>query len=657
MRSKTRCLALALGALATLGALVVPAAAQCPAKTTVADTLYNADGSLASGRVTIAWPTFLIGACQVIAGQATVTVTGGAFSVQLYPNAGALPTGTSFRITYALKSGRITTEYWVVPASATPVALANVRSPTVSVPNIMFGEAQVTNLVADLTKKVELPSPCPSGKVLASNGSSTPPQVDCVDPTSGSGSQHQVNGANLSSNNPVNFQNSSAISFSNPSTGNVQAAIVDGSIGAAKLTVTNPSGAQLAGVGDGNIAAAALSPNRINGTAVTQARAVNATSPLTGGGALSADRTIACATCEVNTNKGAASGYAALNASSKVVQDPASAQTTSAASKIPLADGAGKISDGWLSSNVSLLGSAIDLASEVSGALPAANGGTGASNAATSGRFLRADGTNFVTSSVAAAGAGGCTNQAVTALNDAAAPTCNTITSAYVDSSVRTGTVGPSVGGTGANNTATSGRYLRGDSTNFVTSSLAAGGAGSCTNQFVRATVDNAVPTCATVSLTADVTSTLPIANGGTNATTAAAARTSIGTGTIWTNSPLGTIASGATSYTTPSGNNSFNAAEANREAMVTRSGTLRNLHVRTTTSQSAGGTLVFTVRINESTTTSITCQFAASAPAGLCSDTSNTAAVVAGDRVSIRAVNNGSGTSASVQLVALEVE
>ena len=114
-----------------------------------------------------------------------------------------------------------------------------------------------------------------------------------------------------------------------------------------------------------------------------------------------------------------------------------------------------------------------------------------------------------------ASGVGTCTNQAVTALNDAAAPTCNTITSAYVDSSVRTGTVGASVGGTGANNTATLGRYLRGDGTNFVTSTVAAAGVGTCTNQFVRATVDNAAPTCATVSLTADVSGVLPEANGG----------------------------------------------------------------------------------------------------------------------------------------------
>jgi hypothetical protein len=50
------------------------------------------------------------------------------------------------------------------------------------------------------------------------------------------------------------------------------------------------------------------------------------------------------------------------------------------------------------------------------------------------------------------------------------------------------------------NGAATSGRYLRGNGTNFVTSSGAASGTGSCTNQVVTATNDDAAPTCANVS-------------------------------------------------------------------------------------------------------------------------------------------------------------
>jgi hypothetical protein len=432
--NRNRVLLFCLAAVAYSGICPAPVVAQCPPKTTISDTLYNADGSLASGRVVIAWQTFLIGTCQVIAGQMTVNIMNGVLNAQLYPNSTAAPEGTSYRVTYALKSGRITTEYWVVPASTIPVPLASVRAPTVPVPNVMFGEAQVANLITDLSRKIELPSPCASGKALQSNGSSSPPQVNCVDPLSGTGSQHQINGLNLAANDPINFQDTSTIAVTNPTAGNVQAAVRDASVTAAKLSVTNPSAIQLSGLSDANIASAALSPNRVAGTAVVQSRSVGTSAPLSGGGDLSADRTISCLTCEVNTNKGAANGYASLNASSKVDQDPASAQTTPASSKIPLADATGKIADGWLSSNVSLLGPTIDLASEVNGQLPPANGGTGANNAATAGRYLRGSGTSFVTSSVAAAGAGSCTNQFVRATVDNASPTCATVSKADVTS-------------------------------------------------------------------------------------------------------------------------------------------------------------------------------------------------------------------------------
>lgn len=48
------------------------------------------------------------------------------------------------------------------------------------------------------------------------------------------------------------------------------------------------------------------------------------------------------------SEKGAVSGYASLNASQKVVEDPANATATPTLNKIPIADGAGKL-DGWIS--------------------------------------------------------------------------------------------------------------------------------------------------------------------------------------------------------------------------------------------------------------------------------------------------------------------
>jgi hypothetical protein len=54
------------------------------------------------------------------------------------------------------------------------------------------------------------------------------------------------------------------------------------------------------------------------------------------------------------------------------------------------------------------------------------------SGAATTGRFLRGNGTNFIASSGAASGTGGCTNQFVKTLNDDAAPTCASVATADI---------------------------------------------------------------------------------------------------------------------------------------------------------------------------------------------------------------------------------
>ena len=215
-------------------------------------------------------------------------------------------------------------------------------------------------------------------------------------------------------------------------------------------------------------------------------------------------------------------------------------------------------------------------------------------------------------------------------------------------------------GGTGANNAATLGRYLRADGTNYAISSVAAGGAGPCTNQLVRATVDNAAPTCATVT-SADVdstvrTGTVAVANGGTGSTSAAAARTALGTGTVWTNGPQITIAASTTTFTIPNGSSNFNTTESLRQVIVTRAGVLRNFYVRTTTAQPASGSLVLTIRVNGAST-SITVTIAASGAAQTISDTINTASFVAGDLISIQAVNNATVASAQVQQVAMEVE
>ena len=56
---------------------------------------------------------------------------------------------------------------------------------------------------------------------------------------------------------------------------------------------------------------------------------------------------VTAATVEIKSNKGAVSGYASLNGSTLVVENPANATATATASKIPIADGSGKL-DTWV---------------------------------------------------------------------------------------------------------------------------------------------------------------------------------------------------------------------------------------------------------------------------------------------------------------------
>ncbi len=110
--------------------LPVLATAAAMSTTQVADTVYRADGTVASGSVVISWTAFTTAAGQEIAGGSTSATIGanGAFSAQLAPNAGASPVGTYYTAVYHLNDGSVTREYWVVPVSAAAVTLSVVRS-------------------------------------------------------------------------------------------------------------------------------------------------------------------------------------------------------------------------------------------------------------------------------------------------------------------------------------------------------------------------------------------------------------------------------------------------------------------------------------------------------------------------------------------------
>lgn len=105
----------------------------CFGRTTVADTILRADGSAYRGTFRIRWSTYInSGGTTVPAGYIDVLVSpNGSFSVALDANATNSPANTAYIVTYTgLRQGLTTTEYWIVPDSATPQTLANVRSST-----------------------------------------------------------------------------------------------------------------------------------------------------------------------------------------------------------------------------------------------------------------------------------------------------------------------------------------------------------------------------------------------------------------------------------------------------------------------------------------------------------------------------------------------
>jgi hypothetical protein len=118
-----------LSASALVGqGLEMRAWAGTPSMTTVSDIVYRADGTTASGSVIISWPPFVTAdGIAVAAGTKAVRLgSDGTILVQLAPNAGATPT-TYYSAIYQLSDNTVRTEFWSIP-TASPATIAMIRA-------------------------------------------------------------------------------------------------------------------------------------------------------------------------------------------------------------------------------------------------------------------------------------------------------------------------------------------------------------------------------------------------------------------------------------------------------------------------------------------------------------------------------------------------
>ena len=108
--------------LLTLLLLVCPVMAMGQvATTTLTDTIYHADGTVAGGLVIVSWPAFTTGGGAGGTGREHVGDDCNWWSLltlALAPNLGATPAGTFYTAVYHLDDGTVSREFWVMPVSA-----------------------------------------------------------------------------------------------------------------------------------------------------------------------------------------------------------------------------------------------------------------------------------------------------------------------------------------------------------------------------------------------------------------------------------------------------------------------------------------------------------------------------------------------------------
>ncbi len=119
-------------------------AASLLGQTPVVDTVFAPTGGTFNGRIVITAPNQMKWDAKTYSGwQKSIRVTNGVFNETLVPNTTAEPVGTSYHVQFVPGQGTPWVEYWIVPETADPVKIADIRISQAPTPSLTILPGQI----------------------------------------------------------------------------------------------------------------------------------------------------------------------------------------------------------------------------------------------------------------------------------------------------------------------------------------------------------------------------------------------------------------------------------------------------------------------------------------------------------------------------------
>jgi len=235
--------------------------------------------------------------------------------LDLIPNLGATPGDSYYVVTFNIQ-GRVHAEIWVVPDMATVGAeiCQQSQAPSSGAPALYYQLLQQAGEDLPQRQKLNLTG---SGISCVDNAGQL--RTDCTISGGGSGSAPLAS-PSVSGTVKIDAPSSDPVVYLKATSDSLLAGKASSVHTHSENDVTNLT-TDLAGKAPLTHAHAESDvTNLVTDLAakVPTSRTVSTSSPLSGGGALSSNLTLSCPTCEVTGNKNAASGYAGLDASTKL---------------------------------------------------------------------------------------------------------------------------------------------------------------------------------------------------------------------------------------------------------------------------------------------------------------------------------------------------